>query len=151
MVSLELIRRYPFFAGLSLKQLNIIASAASEEKVEAGHFFMHEKDETPFLYLITEGQVTIVIELPGKEKEIVVGVVGPGDVFGWSALVPPHIATAGVKAATSCTVITIDCRQLLKVFENDPRFGYLMMMKVAQITRDRVTTLTTETLAYLVD
>jgi len=151
MVSTELIRRYPFFAGLSLEQLNIIASAAKEEQVEAGHFFMHEKDENPFLYLVTAGKVTIVIELPGKDKEIVVGEVGPGDLFAWSALVPPHTATASVKASSPCNVIAIDCRQLLEVFEDDPRFGYLMMMKLAQITRNRVTAMTTETLAYLVD
>lgn len=151
MVSVELIRRYPFFAGLTFEQINIIAGAAKEEKVEAGHFFVHEKDETPCLYLVIEGQVTIVVELPGKDKEVVVGVVGPGDVFAWSALVPPHTATASVKASTPCNVIAIDCRQLLEAFEEDCRFGYMMMTKVAQVTRNRVTTLTTETLAYLVD
>jgi len=151
MISSEVIRRYPFFAGLSFEQLNIIASAAKEEKVEAGHFFVHEKDENPFLYLVKEGKVTVVVELPGKDKVIVVGAVGPGDVFAWSALVPPHTATASVKASTPCEVIAIDCRQLLEAFEEDCRFGYVMMTKAAQITRNRVTTLTTETLAYLAE
>jgi hypothetical protein len=41
MVSTELIRRYPFFAGLSPEQLNIIASAAKEEQVEAGLFLLN--------------------------------------------------------------------------------------------------------------
>jgi CRP-like cAMP-binding protein len=151
MVSPELIRRYPFFAGLTLEQVNAMANMASEEKVEAGHFFLHEKDETPFLYLVLEGEVTVLIELPGQDREIVIGTVRPEGVFGWSSLVPPHTATASVKAATPCSVVAIDCRRLLKIFEDDPRFGYLMMTKVAQVTRDRVSTMTTETLAYLAE
>ena len=149
MVSTEVIRRYPFFAGLSLDQINILAKAAREEKVEAGHFFLHEKDETPFLYLLIEGEVSIVIELPGQDKEIIIGSVGPGDVFAWSALVPPHTATAGVKASSDCQVIAIDCRQLLEVFEEDCRFGYVMMTKTAQLTRDRISNMNIEFLAYL--
>jgi CRP-like cAMP-binding protein len=151
MVSPEVIRRYPFFAGLSLEQINVMAKAAREEQVDAGHFFLREKDETPFLYLLVEGEVNIVIELPGQDKEIIIGSVGPGDVFAWSALVPPHTATASVKASSDCQVIAIDCRQLLEVFEEDCRFGYVMMTKAAQVTRDRVTTMTTETLAYLAE
>ena len=30
---------YSFFAGLSMDQINTLARAADEEKVEAGHFF----------------------------------------------------------------------------------------------------------------
>ena len=152
MVSLELIRRYPFFAGLSLEQMTILAEAATEEKVEAGHFFLHERDETPNLYLIVKGTVAVVIELPRQNREIMVSTVGPGEVFAWSALVPPHTATASVKASTPCHVVVMDCRKLLKVFEkDDPWFGYQMMKKAAQAIRDRMVIMTTETLAYLAE
>jgi CRP-like cAMP-binding protein len=151
MVSIELLRRYPFFAGLSREQMTLLSKAGSEEKVKAGHFFLHEKDETYYLYLVIEGKVSAVVELPGRDKEIVIGTVGPGDVFAWSALVPPHTATASVKALEPCHVVAIDCRPLLEAFEDDPRFGYQMMMKVAQLTRNRVNTMTTEVLAYLAE
>jgi CRP/FNR family cyclic AMP-dependent transcriptional regulator len=151
MVSPELIRRYPFFAGLNQEQIAILAKAAKEEEAEAGHYFVREKEHTPYLYLVIDGSVTVVVELPKQDREIVVGTVGPGDVFAWSALVPPHIATAGVKATAACGVLAIDCRQLLEVFEDDPRFGYLMMTRAAQVTRDRVVSMTIETLAYLAE
>ncbi len=152
MVSLELIRRYPFFAGLSMEQMTILAEAANEEKVEAGHFFLHEKDETPYLYLIVKGEIAVLIELPKQDRAIVVSTVGPGEVFAWSALVPPHTATASVKATTLCHVVALDCRQLLKVFEeDDPPLGYLMMKKAAQAIRDRMVITTIETLAYFAE
>lgn len=151
MVSLELIRRYPFFAGLSLEQMTILAETANEEKVEAGYFFLHERDETPYLYLIVQGTVTVLIELPGQDREIIVSTVGAGEVFAWSALVPPHTATASVMASTPCHVVAIDCLQLMEKFEEDPWFAYLMMQRAAQAIRDRIVVMTTETLAYLAE
>ena len=149
MISPELIRRYPFFAGLSMDQINTLARAADEEKVEAGHFFLREGDEVPYLYLIVEGTANALIELPAKDKEIIVSTIGSGEVFAWSALVPPHKATASVKATTPCHVVAVDCRKLLEAFEEDCRFGYVMMTKAAQVTRDRISSMNIEFLAYL--
>jgi hypothetical protein len=46
-------------------------------------------------------------------------------------------------------VIAFDCQKLLKEFESDCRFGYLMMQKAAQISRDRLRDLRIESLAEL--
>ncbi len=148
MISPEVIRRYPFFAGLSLGQISTLAKVADEKNVESGHVFLSEGDEVPYLYLIEEGTVSVLIELPTKDREIEVGTVGPGEVFAWSALVPPHTATATVKATTRCRVVAVDCRKLLEAFEQDYQFGYVMMTKAAQVTRDRVAAMTIEVLAY---
>ena len=148
MISPEVIRRYPFFAGLNMDQTTTLARAGYEEEVEAGHFFLREGQEVPYLYLVVEGMVTILIELPARDEEITVSTVGPGQVFAWSALVPPHNATATVKATTPCRVVAVDCRELLEAFEQDYQFGYVMMTKAAQVTRDRIAAMTIEVLAY---
>lgn len=151
MVSNELIRRYPFFAGLSLDQISILAKAADEENVEAGHYFLREGDQVPYLYLVVEGTVSVYIEIPAKDLEITVSTIGPGQVFAWSALVPPHTATASVKASSPCHVVAIDCQELLEAFEEDYQFGYVMMTKAAQVTRDRIASMNIEMLAYLAE
>ncbi len=149
MISPEVIRRYPFFAGLSMDQINTLARAADEQKVEAGHFFLREGSEVPYLYHILEGTANVLIELPAKDREIIVSTIGPGEVFAWSALVPPHKATASVKANAPCRVVAIDCRKLLETFKEDYQFGYVMMTKAAQLTRDRIASMNIEFLAYL--
>ena len=106
---------------------------------------------TSYLYLVVEGTVTVFIEIPAKDLEITVGTIGPGHVFAWSALVPPHTATASVKASSPCHVVAIDCRELLKTYEDDYQFGYVMMTKAAQITRDRIAGMNIEMLAYLAE
>ena len=47
MVSLELLRCYPFFGGLDTDQLNILAKLADEMTVEAEHIFFREGDSVP--------------------------------------------------------------------------------------------------------
>jgi CRP-like cAMP-binding protein len=149
MISPEIIRRYAFFAGLSLDQINTLAKLASEEKVEAEHFFLRDGDEVPYLYLVIEGTANALIELPTRGTEIIVSTIGPGEVFAWSALVPPHKATASVKATAPCHLIAFDRRKLLEAFEEDYQFGYVMMTKAAQLTRDRIANMNIEFLAYL--
>ncbi|HEY64928.1 MAG TPA: Crp/Fnr family transcriptional regulator [Caldilineae bacterium] len=147
MVSPELIRRYPYFAGLSMDQIVTLAKVADEQKVEAGHYFFHEGDELCCFYLVLEGAVAVVIEMPDGQ-EAVISTAGPGEVFAWSALVPPHTATASVKAMTPCHVVAFDCRELRKAFEEDCRFGYLMMVKAAQVIRDRLVATRLQVLAH---
>ena len=165
MISPQLIRRYPFFAGLSHEQIVILANAASELNVEANHYFFHEGDILNNFYLVVEGAVAIVIEVPDQNvkhkvsdqltgtlqtSDVVISAVGPGEVFGWSAFVPPHHATTSGKATTPCRVVVFDRHELVKVFNEDCEFGYVMMQKVAQITRDRLHDIRIESLAHII-
>ena len=165
MISPELIRRYPFFGGLSHDQIVTLAKVANEISVDAGHYFFHEDDELATLYLVLEGAVAIVLEVPNQAAEqkvsgqltgelqtrdVVISAVGPGEVFGWSALVPPPHATTGAKATTPCRIVTFDNQELLRAFEDDCQFGYVIMQKMAQVVRDRLRDMRIETLAHLV-
>ena len=45
MVSPELLRRFPFFAGLSEEQINQIAMISEEERYEADEYLFQEGEE----------------------------------------------------------------------------------------------------------
>jgi CRP-like cAMP-binding protein len=68
-------------------------------------------------------------------------------VFGWSALIPSHEATAGAQALTPCRTIALDCEKLQPIFEEDRNLAYLMTLKAAQIVRGRLRDIRIETLA----
>lgn len=165
MVSPELLRRYPFFSGLSHEYMTKLAKMSEEISVEVDHYFFHEDDELDKFYLTLEGAVAIVIELPEKDvqhkvsdqflrelktKDVIVSTVGSGDIFGWSGLIPPYQATAGAKAVTDCRVVAIQSRELRELFEEDCAFGLIMTLKAAQIIRDRLRDLRTETLSFII-
>ena len=162
MVSPELLRRYPFFAGLGRVQLKTLSKISDEISAEADFHFFEEEDLLSHFYLLLEGAVAIIFKLPDREvkhkiseqfardmatKDVTVSTVGSGDVFGWSGLVPPYRATAGAKALTQCRVIAIESEALRDIFEDDSQFGYLMSQKAAQVIRDRLRDLRIESLA----
>lgn len=160
MVSPELLRRYPFFAGLSMEQITTLAKLADEVSVAADHYLFREGDELERFYIVREGKVALIIglmalgdrtsvaELAAKEREIVIGTVGAGEVLAWSALAPPYRATASGKTQAPCRLIGFDCAALRPLLVANPELGYLLMQKVVQVARDRLNDMHNESLAY---
>lgn len=153
MVPIELLRRYQFFAGFTREQIDDLSRVASERSVTAGHQFISEGDHLSKFYMVLEGNVGITIKVPdlGMEqsltrqitnnmitKDVVVSNVGAGEVFGWSAIIPPNVSTANVKAISDCRVLEFDYQALEPVLTEDCGFSYMLTLKTAQIIRSRL-------------
>lgn len=166
MISPEVLRRFPFFAGLSHEHLVALADLAEESSVDEGARFFREGDLLEAFYLNLEGTVGIFIELPAKAaaqtvagqltgefptKDVVISSVGPGDAFGWSGLVSPFQATASAKALTPCQVLSFDCQQLRQLLDDDCELGYRMTQRAAEVMISRLRDLRIESLASMVD
>jgi CRP/FNR family cyclic AMP-dependent transcriptional regulator len=162
MVSPELIRRYPFFADLSMEQIVTLAQAADEVTVEAEHGFFREGEELDHFYIVIEGKVGILVTTPDPTvpqpvsrqltddlitREIIVATVEPGEMFAWSALVPPHTASSSARALDPTRIISFDCGKLRQSFAEDPQFGYLMILKATLVIRERLRCMRIETLS----
>jgi CRP/FNR family cyclic AMP-dependent transcriptional regulator len=161
MIPTEILRRYPVFSGLKDDHKTTLAKSAVEFSVDEGHYFFQEGDILNQFFLVLEGTVEIVIAITDREenqsltrqltnnlknRDVTVSNVGEGNIFGWSALVPPHNSTAGARAQTTCRVVSFDCEQLQPLCEEDHEFGHLMTRKAAQVIRERYRDLRTESL-----
>lgn len=143
----DLLQNHPFFAHLNKDQIACLVNVSHQENVEAGDFIFHKNDELSHFYLALSGEYEIILETPKLEIEyefhgqpsqlkmefVVLSVVKPGEVTGWSALVPPHQATAGCRAKQSGKLIAFDCRKLFVCFEKDCQFGYYLIQTAAQV------------------
>lgn len=148
MITPELISRYHFFSNLDIHQLEALASIAEGITIDVNQYIFLEGDELNAFYIVVEGAVGIVRRLEGK-SDAVVSAVGPGHVFAWSAMVPPHIATASAKALTPCWLIAFDRKKLMTIFQKDCHFAYIMMQKIVQISRDRLLDARIESLVFM--
>ncbi|MBN1285668.1 MAG: Crp/Fnr family transcriptional regulator [Anaerolineae bacterium] len=140
MVSPELLRRYPFFAGLSEEQLKSIAMIAEEEDYETDDFIFEQGEESDALFVITEGEVAILINVDdeGEEQEELTALPA-GSMLAWSALVPPYTLTAsGVANTTPTKVLAIDAEELRELFDEDCGLGYLILQQVVKVMRERM-------------
>jgi CRP-like cAMP-binding protein len=165
MISVEMLRRYPFFAGFTREQIDDLARVAEEESVLAGHKFVSEGEQLTNFYLVLEGTVGIIIKVPDREykqsltrqitnnlitRDVTVSSVGEGEIFGWSALIPPNRSTAKVKALTDCRLLDFDYQQLQPIIDEDCCFGHLLTLKAAQVVRGRLRDRRVENLVDLV-
>jgi CRP/FNR family transcriptional regulator, cyclic AMP receptor protein len=165
MISPELLRRYPFFGGLSMEEISLLAQMGEEITFKNGHYFFKEGETLDYFYLNVAGAIAIVMQLPAKgvvhtvsqqylreyeTNDVVVSTVGPGEVFGWSGMVEPFVATAAAKAATDCRVVQFNRHKLWDAFSENFHFGFVMSQKAAQVMRDRLKDLRVESLAAMV-
>ena len=89
------------FAGLPERELDAVASVASEREFAAGDTVISEGDFGHSLFLIEGGSAEILID--GKQ----VGSAGPGDVVGEVAVLASGRRTASVVATSPLSVLAL--------------------------------------------
>ena len=139
MVSPELLRRFPFFSGLTDEEIKSIAMISDEETYEANTFIFREGDKAQKMFVLIEGTVDIMVNTDeeGLERETV-STLNHGDVFCWSAVVEPNLLTASAFAATPVIVVAIDGAGLRAMFELDCHLGFRILQKAAVIISSRL-------------
>ncbi|MGD8813587.1 MAG: cyclic nucleotide-binding domain-containing protein [Anaerolineales bacterium] len=144
MISPEVLRRYPHFAGIAedcLREVGKISEArefkAGEEIfTESGSFLAEARayergEEAQYLLLLTEGQVDVALTL-GSGKRVVVGTLVEGDLMALSALIPPfHLSASGI-AKEDGKLIQIQAGALRNLLEDNPELGYRLMKGIAR-------------------
>jgi CRP-like cAMP-binding protein len=90
--------RYPLFRLLSPRQLEDWVAAGQEFACATGETIFQENTPGAWVYLVREGRVRILRESGGRE--VTLGMLGAGDVFGEYALLPPGQNTATCRTAS---------------------------------------------------
>jgi CRP/FNR family transcriptional regulator, cyclic AMP receptor protein len=82
------------------------------------------------MYIVQKGAVEVVYSEGGRE--IVLSVLGPGDVFGDMALFTKLPRSATVRAKDQAIVLTIDKQGFLKRVHEDPSFAFLILKQMSE-------------------
>jgi len=141
MISPELLRRYPFFNFMDDTELKAVAMIAEEIVIEKGVVIFNAKETARMLYFLEDGSATnfFIVENGGAtHKELYIGDVNPGELFGISALIEPYIYTATMRADKQCRVIRIEASALRALCEVDTRLAYAFMQATAKTVLQRL-------------
>ncbi len=137
------LRRSEVFLGLDDSDLKMIAALRSsrEERYEAGQFLFKAGDEAKNIYILEEGQVNVIVEIPGnpgnKLNQVTVDVINKGSLIGWSALVRPHLYVLTAVCQEPCKVVIISGNELLSLFEQNCLIGYKVLLGLSQVIGSR--------------
>ncbi len=133
----EDLKKTRFFDNYSDQQLKTIAGMSSIKEFKVKDILFEQYDELTDVFVLLVGTLSLGISL-ASEKRIHLGTIEEGQLFSWSAVFSPYIATAWIMAMTPAKVIAIDAKKLNTEIEKDCNFGFKTMSKIAQTISRRL-------------
>ena len=126
-----------FFAGLDAGAINFLAAKAQKRRLDSGRVLFHQGDRAEHFYLILAGHLSLGIPaLEGPTLEL--QDLGPGEIAGWSWLMPPNLWNFQARARTALEFVEFDGVAILAHCEDDPRFGYEIVKRFSALMSERL-------------
>jgi CRP-like cAMP-binding protein len=125
------------------KQLKAVVTIAQEVQFNAGDEICVAHTPSNALFFLTQGSLLYYMVVlseyqPDYRKEYFIGVVNPGEIFGISSLIEPHMHTATLRADKPGRVIKIDGSALHTLCEQDVHLYLGLMKAVAKTAMSRL-------------
>jgi CRP/FNR family transcriptional regulator, cyclic AMP receptor protein len=132
-----LIVESPVFKDLDPEQLELIAGCATNTVFAAGDRLFREGDQADAFFLIRHGLVALDAYVPNR-GQLTMETVGPGEIVGWSWLVPPYRWHFTGRAVELVRAVQFDGACLRGKCDNDPVLGYDLVNRFAQVLVSRL-------------
>ncbi len=129
------VKGHPFLKALVPEHRAVVLQGAEEKTFSAGEIVFREGAPANRFYLIQEGRLALETHVPGN-GEVQITCIGPGQVLGWSWLVPPYVWHFQARAVEVAQVIVLDGGHLLVASEQDHYLGYELMKAIGKLILD---------------
>jgi len=133
----RVLTQHVFFQGLDPQYIELITGCAANVRFFAGEVIFREGEPADRFYIIRRGRVSLEVFVP-ERGQIMVESLDEGDVLGWSWLFPPYRWQFDARALELTRAIALDGQCLRGKCEEDPRLGYELMKRFAQIMVGRL-------------
>ena len=133
------LKQSDIFYQFTPTQLEMVANLCQEIAFQAGEVIFKENSNSQELYIITQGEVEILINpalvgTPDKSKQAgaPIATMRRGQSFGEIALVDEGLRSASARAAQKETRLLVISRdKLIMLCETYPQLGYRLMYNLA--------------------
>ena len=95
-----------------------LVELAVQRAVEPGEVLFREGEPSEFMGVVLSGRVGLRMRVP-ERGQVTIVTVEPGDVVGWSVVVPPYRATSTAVALAETELARFDGIALRHALEND--------------------------------
>jgi CRP/FNR family cyclic AMP-dependent transcriptional regulator len=128
---------HPFFTGLDAGSIAELAGCAHNEHIRAGQYLFREGGPAEQFYVVMHGRIALELFSPGGGPHVVES-AGQGEVLDWPWLIPPYQWFFDARAVEPTSVVSLDSACLRRKSEADPRLGYDLIQRVAQVMSQRL-------------
>jgi CRP-like cAMP-binding protein len=126
--------------SLSAEQARAVLAIGTRLSVPTGNVLFHLGADAGHLYVIERGRVnlTLPMQVYGREEDILVEERTAGQTLGWSALIPPHRFTLKATAQIDTELLAFPAPALHDHFTANPDVGHRIMLNVATTVGQRL-------------
>ena len=135
-MALTSLRNHRFTDGLSDDQIETLASLTREVSFDENDLILVDGQRSSSFYLLMSGSVAV--ELRTGSFSVCVQALGPGQVFGWSALLNNQDTLFQVRAREKTTALMVNGADLQERCNRDTTFGAAILQRVLQVVASRV-------------
>ena len=128
---------HPFFEGFDADFLAEIGSATQLRTHGAGEFLVREGAPAREFLLLVSGKVALEMVTPERPR-LTIQTVGPGEVVGWSWLVPPRRWTLDGRVLKTTVAFEVDGDALRRSLETHPAAGYRFLSRLLPVIAERL-------------
>lgn len=116
--------KLPIFSDLDEETLAKLDVFLVEDTFEAGTVIFTEGSDADAIYYLEAGMVEISIGTTGAKDEVVTDSVEKGNLFGWSAFIPPFKFTATARTLVDSKICVIDAGKLKCEMKQHPDLAW---------------------------
>ena len=127
----------PIVASLPEGPRERLAAAMTSRELDAGVTFMHEGDVTKSLSIIVRCRVALRLRVP-ERGPVTILTLDPGDIVGWSAIVPPYRATTSATTLEPTELATFGAEELRAILASDNEVAAVFLPRVMETISARV-------------
>lgn len=133
----QIIADSKFFSAPAEDAIDFLAANATQKQLAGGKILFHHGDPADHFYLMLEGHLSLQISaIEGPELEL--QDIGPGQVAGWSWLIPPNRWHFQARARTAIDYLEFDGVAVLDHCEAEPEFGYQLVKRFSALMSERL-------------
>jgi uncharacterized protein (TIGR02284 family) len=132
----EAVRGHPFLVGLRDEDLATVTLLAEPVEFREDEVVLGAGERSRYFYLLLSGSASI--ELLHRQYTVNIQALGPGDAFGWSALLPHQDTLFQARARERTTALRLDVGRLSAALRKDPMFAADMLRRTLGLAAGRM-------------
>ena len=132
----DVLKDHDFTRGLTGPQISKLASLCTEVAFQDDEVILVNGQRSEFFYLVLTGSACV--ELRAARFTVCLQALGPGQAFGWSALLDHQDSVFQVRAREPMTALRLHGSDLAKLRRADPELGVEILTRILAVVSRRV-------------
>ncbi len=129
-------KEHSFLAGMNGLQVAKLMALSHEVRFKENEPILATGEQSKNFYLLLSGSVCIEVSAPSYV--VCIQALGPGEAFGWSALLERHDTLFRVRAREDSRALCIDGSDLAAAFRADPDLAVQVLRRALELAAGRV-------------